>query len=120
MPAPSEPDRLYEAASIERVRVIEGEHSDRVIIESRGPFSFLRGRLSNPDRLYFDLQTVRLSEGADRRLSVGSPRLIRVRSAQNREGVVRVVLDLAPGVVHRVEMIDGSGQLVITVSFPSK
>ncbi len=54
-----------------------------------------QGRLTKPDRIYFDLLETRLSQDlAARTFPIGDGFLKQIRAGQNKPDVVRVVLDL--------------------------
>lgn len=69
----------------------------RIALETDGPVAYRAERLSNPDRLFFDLlNTVpREHRRIVQVLPVGDELLRQIRVALTRPGVTRVVLDLA-------------------------
>ncbi len=68
----------------------------RIAIETNGPVQYRAERLSNPERLFFDLlNTVpREERNKVRVIPVGDELLKQIRVALTRPGVTRVVLDL--------------------------
>lgn len=81
-------------ALLTKVRYWSNEDYTRVVLQLDREVSFEKSVLSNPDRIYFDLKDTRLMRQAvDRRYDVNGLFLRQIRVAQNRAGVVRVVLD---------------------------
>ena len=71
---------------------------------------------TNPDRLWIDLVGTRLHPNLARRVfPVGDGLLEQVRIAQNRDDVVRVVLDFKDVWEHQVFYLDNPTRLVIDV-----
>ena len=65
----------------------------RVVITLSDSAEFTKRRLSNPDRLYFDIKNSRISKEIRTVLPVGNGMLKSVRAGQFNESTVRVVLD---------------------------
>lgn len=81
-------------AVLTQVRYWSNEDYTRVVLQLDREVRFEKSILSNPDRIYFDLQETRLMrQGVDRSYDVNGLFLKQIRVAQNRAGVVRVVLD---------------------------
>ncbi|MGA2420977.1 MAG: N-acetylmuramoyl-L-alanine amidase, partial [Candidatus Acidiferrum sp.] len=69
--------------------------STRVVIDLEGSVQYSSARISNPERIFFDLHAARLTpEVAKGNIEVDGRLLTAVRVAQNQAGVVRVVLDV--------------------------
>ena len=68
----------------------------RIAIQTTGEFTYKYRRLSNPERIYFDVldSTHRVSEETTHMILVDDGLVKRIRVAQNRRSVTRVVLDL--------------------------
>ncbi len=67
----------------------------RVMIDLDSNAPYTKGRLSNPDRIYFDISGAKLSsELGSHTLAVDDDFLKQVRISQNSQNAVRVVLDL--------------------------
>ena len=67
----------------------------RVTIDLDNTVQFSSARISNPDRIFFDLHAARLTpEVARSSIHVEGDLLTAVRVAQNHAGVVRVALDV--------------------------
>ncbi|MBZ5529192.1 MAG: N-acetylmuramoyl-L-alanine amidase [Acidobacteriia bacterium] len=68
----------------------------RVVIDLEDKVAYTSARIKNPDRVYFDLQPARLStEVANRDIHIAGEFVKAVRVAQNQNGVVRIVFDVA-------------------------
>ena len=77
------------------IRSWNGENYTRVVISLEEEVKFQSARISNPDRIYFDLYTAKLSAAlAGKTIEVSTGYLKTVRVAQNQVGVVRVVLEV--------------------------
>ncbi len=73
---------------------VSSANSSTVIIDLQGEVQYEAHRLSNPERIYFDLHGTALAHGLfGKTIEVGDPMLARVRIAQPRKGVSRVVLE---------------------------
>ena len=67
----------------------------RVMIDLDSNAPYTKGRLSNPDRIYFDISGAKLSRDlGSHTLAVEDDFLKQVRISQNSQNAVRVVLDL--------------------------
>ncbi|MEW6110213.1 MAG: N-acetylmuramoyl-L-alanine amidase [Nitrospirota bacterium] len=66
----------------------------RVVIDLSGNTEFVKNRLSNPDRLYFDIQNSTIKKDLQTNISIGNGMLRSVRAGQFNSDTVRVVLDL--------------------------
>ena len=68
--------------------------SSTVVIDMQGEVQYEAHRLSDPERIYFDLHDTALAPGLfGKTIEVGDGLLARVRIAQPRRGVSRVVLE---------------------------
>jgi N-acetylmuramoyl-L-alanine amidase len=81
-------------AQVFNLRSWSGADATRVVIYLERAVSIRQDRISNPDRLYVDLLGTRLHPNLrERSFPVGDGLLEQIRLAQNRDDVVRVVLD---------------------------
>jgi len=87
----------------------------RVVVSMSERAGFAKKRLSNPDRLYFDISSSRIRKEIKSNLPVGNGMLRSVRAGQFDESTVRVVLDLDK--VHDVKVVsmEDPARLVIDV-----
>ena len=68
----------------------------RLVIEVSGPIKYQSARIENPPRIYFDVSRARLTPQLIRgQIAVQGDLLKGVRVAQNQDGVVRVVIEIA-------------------------
>jgi len=73
---------------------VSSPDSSTVIIDLQGEVQYEAHRLSDPERIYFDLHGTSLTHGLlGKTIEVGDSLLARVRIAQPRKGVSRVVLE---------------------------
>ena len=73
---------------------VSSADSSTVIIDLQGEVQYEAHRLSDPERIYFDLHGTSLAHGLfGKTIEVGDPMLARVRIAQPRQGVSRIVLE---------------------------
>ncbi len=90
-----EPAKSVAVPRLQKIRTNVTADSTEVILDLEDSVQYSSGRITNPDRIYFDLHAARLSAAmvhADVHVSGGL--LTKVRVAQNHSGVVRVVLDV--------------------------
>jgi N-acetylmuramoyl-L-alanine amidase len=112
IPSPPPPGlaRVYD------LRFWSGESSTRVVLYLERKVELQSDRVDNPDRLWVDLARSRLHPNLARRVfPVGDGLLEQVRIAQNREDVVRVVLDFKEVREHNVFYLEDPTRLVIDV-----
>ncbi len=86
----------------------------RVAVELSGEFRYRTERLSNPDRVFFDIENAvhSLGEGPQA-ITVGDHLLKQVRVAETQPGVTRVVLDLEDGVEVEASQLAAPARLMI-------
>jgi N-acetylmuramoyl-L-alanine amidase len=114
-PLPSPPPRGL--ARVFDLRSWSGDSSTRVVIDLERKVKLRSDVARNPDRLWVDLLGTRLHPNLARRVfPVGDGLLERVRIAQNRDDVVRVVLDFKDVWEHQIFYLDTPTRLVIDVS----
>lgn len=87
----------------------------RVVIDLSAPVEFIRNRISNPDRLYFDLKNSTISKEINTTLPVGDGILKTVRAGQFNQDTVRVVLDLEEIKDFNAFILDDPAKLIIDV-----
>ena len=93
----------------------------RVAIETSGEFRFRSDRLENPNRLVFDLlgATPRVDGHRFVRQDVNDVFLKRVRLAETKPGVTRVVLDLEMAVDYTASQLSNPDRLMIELHAPA-
>ena len=113
-PLPAPPPRGL--ARVFDLRSWSGDSSTRVVIDLERKVKLASDRATDPDRLWVDLLGTRLHPNLARRVfPVGDGLLEQVRIAQNRDDVVRVVLDFKEVWEHQVFYLDDPPRLVIDV-----
>jgi N-acetylmuramoyl-L-alanine amidase len=110
-------------AQVFNLRFWSGADSTRVVMDVEKPVKLHHERLVNPDRLFVDLLGTRLHPNLTHRsFPVGDGLLAQVRIAQNRDDVVRVVLDFKQARDHSVFYLENPTRLVVDVrgSLPAR
>ncbi|HEV1287535.1 MAG TPA: N-acetylmuramoyl-L-alanine amidase [Bryobacteraceae bacterium] len=93
----------------------------RVAIDVSADFKYHSERLTNPDRLFFDIQGARpemVAKGL-RTIAVGDGVLKQIRIAETQPGVTRVVLDLEQRVEFTASQLSSPDRLMIELRAPS-
>lgn len=87
----------------------------RVVIEVSGEFRYQNGRLTNPDRIFFDIQDSRsaFQRAVVHTISVGDGLLKQIRVAQMKPTVTRVVLDVEPGIEYAASQLANPSRLIV-------
>jgi N-acetylmuramoyl-L-alanine amidase len=112
LPSPPPPG----LARVFDLRSWSGDSSTRVVIDLERKVKLQSDVARDPDRLWIDLIGTRLHPNLARRVfPVGDGLLEQVRIAQNRDDVVRVVLDFKDVWEHEVFYLDDPPRLVIDV-----
>jgi N-acetylmuramoyl-L-alanine amidase len=93
---PPAEDRSLTTANVRSIRFWSTATYTRVIVDMDSVAKYQSKRLSNPDRIYFDIGNAKLdSDLQNRTFAVKDDDLLKhVRVAQNRSDTVRVVLDV--------------------------
>jgi len=112
MPAHSQSGGPTQVTGIE---YMVGKNSIRVALRCNAPVQYVGGTASDPFRIFFDLQGTRPGVGLAARTTVGDALVQRIRIAQNRPGVTRMVLDLAQSAPYTVSFLDNPPRLVVEV-----
>ena len=80
---------------LRRIRTAANGDATRVTIDLEDSVQYTSGRITSPERIFFDLHSARLTpEVARANIHVDGTLLTAVRVAQNHSGVVRVVLEV--------------------------
>jgi len=106
------------AGKVTSVRFWSLEDVTRISIEVSSEFKYHAERLSEPDRLFFDIQGARpaMFEKGMHTIAVGDALLKQIRVAETQPGVTRVVLDLEahdPRVEFTASQLAGPERLMI-------
>jgi len=105
-------------SSVQGLRYASYESHTRVVVDVDGPIDFTQNRLSNPDRIYFDLETCTVSRKAKSVFRIENDVLKTVRLAQFDEGTVRVVFDVNSTKNFYAFMLENPYRLVVDVYSP--
>jgi N-acetylmuramoyl-L-alanine amidase len=85
----------------------------RIAIELSVPVEFTRNRLSNPDRIFFDLKNASITKEIAANLPVGDGILKAVRASQYNSETVRVVFDIEEIADSKCFLFESPAKLVI-------
>ena len=107
-------DATGNAPRVRRIRSSANGEATRVTIDLEGSVQYSSARISNPERIFFDLHAARLTpEVARGNIQVDGRLLTAVRVAQNQTGVVRVVLDVNGVKDYTASLSSNPPQLII-------
>ena len=88
----------------------------RVVILLDNPVQFDSAQITSPDRIYFDLHNAHLGQAVGPKTVPGEDGLLKsVRAAQNRDDVVRLVLDADGAKDYTAQLLSDPYRLVIDV-----
>jgi N-acetylmuramoyl-L-alanine amidase len=95
---------------------VSAADSSTVIIDMKGEVQYEAHRLSSPERIYFDLHDTSLAPGMfGKTIEIGDARLARVRIAQPRKGISRVVLETTGASDFSVSLQSNPYRLVVQI-----
>jgi len=99
---------------LRRISTSATSESTRIVIDLEDTVQYASARISNPDRIFFDLHAAKLTpELAHGNIHVEGNLLTAVRVAQNHAGVVRVVLDVTGVKDYSASLMNQPTRLVI-------
>jgi N-acetylmuramoyl-L-alanine amidase len=102
------------APRIRRISTTANGDATQVTIDLEDTVQYSSARIANPDRIFFDLHSARLTPAVARgNIQVSGDLLTAVRVAQNHAGVVRVVLDVKGVNDYAASLVSNPPQLVI-------
>jgi len=99
--------------SVHGLRYASYESHTRVVVDVDGPVDFTQNRLSNPDRIYFDLKACTISTRAKSSVRIENDILKTVRLAQFDKGTVRIVFDVNEAKNFYAFMLENPYRLVV-------
>jgi N-acetylmuramoyl-L-alanine amidase len=103
-------------ARVTGVRTWNAENYTRVVINLGDSIKYRATRLGNPDRIFFDLHDAKLDPGVTQKtIEVESGFLKSIRLGQNKDGVVRIVLDVDTVKQYSAYLLQNPYRLVIDV-----
>ncbi len=98
------------------IRHWSSENSSSVVIDLQDQVQYEAHRLTKPERIYFDLMDTKLAPGLlGKTIEVNDPVLQRIRIAQPKQGVTRVVLDTRGASNYSVSMEQNPFRLMVEV-----
>lgn len=98
---------------VKDIRYFSSPDYTRVVIDLSGSVEFSSNRLSNPERIYFDLRNSSISREIRTSLPVGDGILKAVRAGQFNSDLVRVVFDIEEISDLKSFFIDDPARLVV-------
>lgn len=99
---------------IRRISTSATSDGTRIVIDLEDTVQYASARISNPDRIFFDLHAAKLTpELARGNIQVAGNLLTAIRVAQNQAGVVRVVLDVTGVKDYTASLMNQPPRLVI-------
>jgi N-acetylmuramoyl-L-alanine amidase len=110
-----------QSSEVSHVHIWNADNYTRIIIELGGRAKYQAARISDPDRIYFDIENAKLSnELLHQPIEIPSVGYLKaVRVAQNRADVVRVVLDVAKVKDYSVFELADPDRLIVDVYGPT-
>jgi hypothetical protein len=112
--AVSQPPKVISTALIENIRYLVSNARTRVVIDLDSNARYESARLTNPDRIYLDISTSRLSSRFQNHAVTAGDKLLKlVRVAQNRSDVVRVVLYVSENTEYRAAELSSPSCIVV-------
>ncbi len=105
---------------VQSVRYWVEKDRTRVTIDMDADTSYLKERLSRPERIYFDISNARASKDLQNRtIAVEDVLLKQIRIRQNSSEVVRIVLDISEASPYTVSELHNPFRLVIDLQRPA-
>ena len=99
---------------VRRISTSANANSTRVTIDLEDTVQYRSARIKNPDRIFFDLDSARLTPELMRgNIPVEGDLVKNIRVAQNKSGVVRVVLDVHGVKDYTASLLNDPTRLVI-------
>lgn len=105
-----------DAVQVKDIRYWSSNGYTRVVINLSETVEYTKRRLSNPDRLFFDLKAAHISKEIKTSLSVGDGILKAIRAGQYDADTVRVVLDLETMENFNVLILEDPVRLIIDIN----
>lgn len=99
---------------IKGVRQWAGQNSTRIVVDLSGNAPYTKGKLSNPERLFFDLKGAKLAASSPKSVVVGDRLVKSVRLGQFSADTVRLVFDLESDAYdYKVMTLDDPTRLIV-------
>ncbi len=101
--------------AVQGIRYSTYDSYTRVVVDINGSVEYTQNRISNPDRLFFDLKNCSLSSSIKPRLVIEDGLLKSIRIAQNTPDNVRLVFDVNKLNKYYSFMLEEPNRLVIDI-----
>jgi N-acetylmuramoyl-L-alanine amidase/type II secretory pathway predicted ATPase ExeA len=102
--------------NVTAIQASSAENDARVVVMVDDALQYDSARITSPDRIYFDLYKARLSPSvAQKTVPIEDGLLKWVRAAQNRDEVVRLVLDAEGAEDYSARLLSNPHRLVIDI-----
>jgi N-acetylmuramoyl-L-alanine amidase len=99
---------------VRRITTKASADSTRVTIDLEDTVQYSSARIRNPDRIFFDIHSARLTpEVAKANIRIEGDLLTAVRAAQNHAGIVRVVFDVNGVKEYTATLQDNPPELIV-------
>ncbi len=110
-------EREKQLPQVMRIRTWNAENYTRIVVDVEDEVKYQAARLSDPDRIYFDLTQAKLNSAlAGKTIDIQAGGFLKnVRVAQNQAGVVRVVLEVEKTRDYSVFLLSNPYRLVVDV-----
>jgi len=106
---------------VRNIRYWNAKNLTRVVLDLEGEVDYQKGRVANPDRIFFDLFNTEVSTVlSGKSFDVGDGLLNRIRVAENRSGVTRVVLEVTGAEDYSVFSLPNPFRLVVDIRGPAR
>lgn len=100
-------------AKVREIRHFSSPDYTRIVIDLSSPAEFSKNRLSNPDRIYFDLKNSSIAKEIKTHLPVGDGIVKAIRASQFNDDTVRLVFDIEEITDYKSFIIEDPVRLVI-------
>jgi N-acetylmuramoyl-L-alanine amidase len=98
------------------IQTLNTDNFTRIVVTLEDTVKFESAHIASPDRIYFDLHKANVGPGLSKKtIDVQNGLLKSVRLGQNREGVVRLVLDVDGARDYKAYLVSNPYRLVIEV-----
>jgi N-acetylmuramoyl-L-alanine amidase len=116
IPVPEKPVGAEKASAVTGIRHWSAADSSTVVIDLQDQVQYEAHRLSNPERIYFDLHDTALAADLENKtVSIEDALLVRVRMAQPASGITRIVLETKVASDYSVGLEENPYRLVVEI-----
>ncbi|NWF98171.1 MAG: N-acetylmuramoyl-L-alanine amidase [Nitrospirae bacterium] len=114
------PGRANSDVKVQNIKHFSSQDYTRVVIELSGQVEFNKCKISNPERIFFDLKNSYITKEIKTVLPVGDGILKSVRASQYNSETVRVVLDIEEISDWNYFIIENPARLIIDLKGKNK